>query len=130
VNIYYAPYIKKIPKLQISWNVKLKAVITPVGLVLVAGAGLMGLSTMSTSVAQQKQATDYNMMSVLLANTLQELKLESQSLTQNNSKYFDSSLEALRTLATDMLDATRVMKSQDLTTLSSQLTELVDAYVS
>ena len=132
MNIYYAPYIKKIPKLQISWNVKLKAVITItlVGLVLVAGAGLMGLNTVSTSFAQQKKATDFNMMSVLLENALQELKLESQSLTQDNSKDFDSSLEALRTLATDMLDATSVMKNQDLTTLSSRLTELVGAYVS
>jgi methyl-accepting chemotaxis protein len=126
------PTLKKIHELQISWNVKLKAVITItlVGLVLVAGAGLMGLNTVSTSFAQQKQATDYNMMSVLLANTLLELKLESQSLTQDNSKDFDSSLEALRNLATDMLDATRVMNNQDLTTLSSQLTELVGAYVS
>ncbi|MFT4610185.1 MAG: hypothetical protein ACI8VY_001214, partial [Cellvibrionaceae bacterium] len=70
------PIIKEIPKLQISWNVKLKAVITItlVGLVLVAGSGLMGLKTVKTSFAQQKQATDYNMMSVLLSNTLLELK--------------------------------------------------------
>ncbi len=126
------PTLEKIHKLQISWNVKLKAVITItlVGLVLVAGAGLMGLNTVSTSFAQQKKATDYNMMSVLLANTLLELKLESQNLTQDNSKDFDSSLEALRALATDMLDATSEMKNQDLTTLSSRLTELVGAYVS
>lgn len=124
--------LKKMPKLQISWNVKLKAVITItlVGLVLVAGSGLMGLNTVSTSFAQQKQATDYNMMSVLLANTLLELKLESQSLTQDNSKDFDTSLEALRTLATKMLDATGAMQNDDLTMLSSRLTELVGAYVS
>ena len=129
VNIYYAPYIKKIPKLQISWNVKLKAVITLVGLVLVAGAGLMGLNTVSTSFAQQKKATDFNMMSVLLSNTLLELKLESQNLTQANSKNFYDKLTALSDLASKLLGATSDMQNTDLSELSSRLNELVETYV-
>jgi methyl-accepting chemotaxis protein len=125
------PIIKEIPKLQISWNVKLKAVITItlVGLVLVAGSGLMGLKTVKTSFAQQKQATDYNMMSVLLSNTLLELKLESQNLTQANSKNFYDKLTALSDLASKLLGATSDMQNTDLSELSSRLNELVETYV-
>ena len=125
------PIIKEIPKLQISWNVKLKAVITItlVGLVLVAGSGLMGLKTVKTSFAQQKQATDYNMMSVLLSNTLLELKLESQNLTQASSKDFYDKLTALSDLASKLLGATSDMQNTDLSELSSRLNELVETYV-
>ena len=121
------PIIKEIPKLQISWNVKLKAVITItlVGLVLVAGSGLMGLKTVKTSFAQQKQATDYNMMSVLLSNTLLELKLESQNLTQASSKDFYDKLTALSDLASKLLGATSDMQNTDLSELSSRLNALV-----
>ena len=125
------PIIKETPKLQISWNVKLKAVITVtlVGLVLVAGSGLMGLKTVKTSFAQQKQATDYNMMSVLLSNTLLELKLESQNLTQANSTHFYDKLTALSDLASKLLGATSDMQNTDLSELSSRLNELVETYV-
>lgn len=110
---------------------KLKAVITItlVGLVLVAGSGLMGLKTVKTSFAQQKQATDYDVMSLLLANTLLELKLESQNLTQTNSKDFDDKLTALSDLASEILGATNNMQNADLTALSSRLNELVRTYV-
>ncbi|MFT7491204.1 MAG: methyl-accepting chemotaxis protein [Pseudohongiellaceae bacterium] len=125
------PIIKEIPKLQISWNVKLKAVITItlVGLVFVAGSGLVGLKTVKTSFAEQKQATDYNMVSVLLANTLLELKLESQNLTTANSDDFDNKLTALSDLASTIVVATGDMNNTDLSALSNRLNELVKTYI-
>jgi methyl-accepting chemotaxis protein len=123
---------KNLLNLQLSWNVKLKVVIaiTILGLVLVAGSGLMGLNTVKISFGQQKQATDYNMMSLLLSNTLLELRLESQNISKENSHDFYTKLDMLSALATKKSDATRELENEDLSKLSSRLTELVATYVS
>jgi len=121
-----------LPKLQMSWNIKLKVVIaiTLIGLVFVAGSGLMGLNTVNSNFTQQKQATDYSMMSVLLTNTLLELKLESQNLSRDNSKAVNERLDSLKTLTTEIVLASKAMNHDTLSTFSSRLSVLVESYIS
>lgn len=121
-----------LPKLQMSWNIKLKVVITItlIGLVFVAGSGLMGLNTVNSNFTQQKQATDYSMMSILLTNTLLELKLESQNLSRDNSRAVNERLDSLRSLTTEIVLASKAMNNDTLSTFSSRLSALVDTYIS
>ena len=125
------PVFEKLPTPHISWKQKLTIVIatTLIGLVLVAGSGFIGLSSVSSSFSQQKLAAEYNTISISMAAQLLELKLASQELTAENSSNFTRDLDALSQLVHTMESMAAGLGYDELNNFSHRLSELVTIYV-
>jgi methyl-accepting chemotaxis protein len=117
--------------LHLSWKQKLIIIIitTLIGLMMIAGSGFIGLTSVGSSFGDFKSATKYNTNAVVLASKLLSLKLSSQELTIDNSDAFSKDLEELSLLSVTMQTDSARLSYPQLTEFSGEIAGLVADYV-